>query len=150
MEIFINDLENKKLNAEKIKVTIEHMPGKDIKNFIEYVKEYERQTVIVKQDNELVQIDLQNIILFYSYKKSIYCKTKDAEYRVKNTLYDIQFKNPNFIRISRSHIINIKHLESFDIGQTGIIIAKLTNGIKVKVSRRKAREIMNYIENRSI
>ena len=144
MEIFINDLENKKLNAEKIKVTIEHMPGKDIKNFIEYVKEYEKQTIIVKQDNELVQIDLQNIILFYSYK------TKDAEYRVKNTLYDIQFKNPNFIRISRSYIINIKHLESFDIGQTGIIIAKLTNGIKVKVSRRKAREIMNYIENRSI
>ena len=149
MKLTINKIKNESLNKDEIKITIEHSQNNDIENFIEYINEYEKKMVVVRQDNELLRIDFQDIILFSSDKRNVYCKTKEKEYKVKNTLYELE-QNREFIRISRSCIINIKHLKSFDIGETGKLVAKLDDGSKEVVSRRKVKEIMNYIEERSI
>ena len=149
MKLTINKIKNESLNKDEIKITIEHSQNNDIENFIEYINEYEKKMVVVRQDNELLRIDFQDIILFSSDKRNVYCKTKEKEYKVKNTLYELE-QNREFIRISRSCIININHLKSFDIGETGKLVAKLDDGSKEIVSRRKVKEIMKYIEERSI
>ena len=149
MKLTINKIKNESLNKDEIKITIEHSQNNDIENFIEYINEYEKKMVVVRQDNELLRIDFQDIILFSSDKRNVYCKTKEKEYKVKNTLYELE-QNREFIRISRSCIININHLKSFDIGETGKLVAKLDDGSKEIVSRRKVKEIMKYTEERSI
>ena len=149
MRLNVNKIKNKTLSEDEIKITIEYSENNDIENFVEYINEYEKKIVVVRQNNELTQIDFQDIILFSSDKRNVYCKTKNGEYKIKNTLYELE-QNREFIRISRSCIINIKHLKSFDIGETGKLVAKLDDGSKEVVSRRKVKEIMNYIEERSI
>ncbi len=149
MNLNVNKIENKALNKDEIKVTIEYSDNSDIENFVEYINEYEKRMVVVRQDNEFTQIDFQDILLFSSDKRNIYCRTKKGEYKVKNTLYELE-RNRDFVRISRSCIINIKHLKSFDIGETGKLVVKLDNGSEEVVSRRKVKEIMKYIEERSI
>ena len=149
MKLNVNKVINESLSKDELKITIEHSENNDIENFVEYINEYEKRMVVVRQDNELTQIDFQDIILFSSDKRNVYCRTKEREYKVKNTLYELE-QNKDFIRISRSCIINIKHLKSFDIGETGKLVAKLDNDSEEIVSRRRVKEIMKYIEERSI
>ena len=85
MKLTINKIKNESLNKDEIKITIEYSENNDIENFIEYINEYEKKMVVVRQDNELLRIDFQDIILFSSDKRNVYCKTKEKEYKVKNT-----------------------------------------------------------------
>ena len=63
------------VNGNIINVLIEEKDDMNINEFKEYINRYNERKVIVSQDNELLQINLQDIILFYSDKKYNYCKT---------------------------------------------------------------------------
>ena len=93
-----------------------------------------------------MEIEVKNI---NNSQLPIIVTTKDGEFKIKNTLNELE-KIEDFLRISRSSIVNIKHIESFDIGETGKLIVKLDNGTEEIVSRRKVKEIMNYIRERSL
>ena len=62
-----------KVNSNKniINILIEDSDNLDINEFKEYINRYNERKVVVSQDNELLQINLQDIILFYSDKKII-------------------------------------------------------------------------------
>ncbi len=51
----------------------------------------------------------------------------------------------SFLRISRSDIINLKHVKNFDLSFTGTISVHLVNGDTVYVSRRKLKDVKNYL-----
>ena len=44
----------------------------------------------------------------------------------------------------------MKYLDSFDMGETGIIVVKLKDKTEEIVSRRRVKEILKYIKERSI
>ena len=98
----------------------------------------------------MLEIKYEDIILFYSNKKNNYCKTKDGEYKIKSKLYEIERMDIDLIRISKSCIININHVENFYIGETGKIIVRLDDQTEQTVSRRKLKDVMNYLNERSI
>ena len=50
-----------------------------------------------------------------------------------------------FIRISNKDIVNIEHVEKFDLSFTGIITVVLKNGTRVQVSRRYMKKIREKI-----
>ena len=56
----------------------------------------------------------------------------------------------DFIRISKSCIINIRHSNKFDISEVGKIVIKLDDGSEEIVSRRRTKNIMKYLEERMI
>lgn len=138
------------VNGNIINVLIEEKDDLNINEFKEYINRYNERKVIVSQDNELLQINLQDIILFYSDKKYNYCKTKTGEYKIKNKLYELENYSNDFIRISKSCIVNINHVISFDMGESGKIVVKLDNNTKEIVSRRKIKDVMNYLDERGI
>lgn len=150
MNINVNKKKNEELEKNEINVFLEYPEDINIDNFVKYIKKYDTQKILVKQDNEYIQIDYQDIILFYSDKKYIYCKTKNKEYKINNSLSKIENEENNFIRISKSCIINIQYIDSFDMGKTGIIVVKLKDGTEEIVSRRRVKEILKYIKERSI
>ena len=88
--------------------------------------------------------------MFYSDKKYNYCKVKDNSYKVKSRLYELEKENADFIRISKSCIVNINHIEKFDISETGKIVVKLDDLSEQIVSRRRSSDIMKYLEERMI
>lgn len=141
-----------KVNSNKniINILIEDSDNLDINEFKEYINRYNERKVVVSQDNELLQINLQDIILFYSDKKYNYCRTKTGEYKIKNKLYELENYSNDFIRISKSCIVNINHVISFDIGESGKIVVKLDDNTNEIVSRRKIKNVMNYLDERGI
>ncbi len=146
MNINIKKKKNEELNNDEINVLVEYSTDTNIEKIIEHIKNYNDQKVLVRQNNEYVQIDFKDIIVFYSNKKDIYCRTKIGEYKIKHSLSKLENQTNDLVRISKSCIINIKHLDSFDIGKTGAIVVKLDDGTKETISRRKVKEILKYIK----
>lgn len=128
--------------------------NKEVQHLIEYINNYKIQrkntVVVLTDDYTLIEIDIKDIILFYSDKKQNYCKVKDNSYRIKSRLYELEEENTDFIRISKSCIVNIKHIEKFDISETGKIVVKLDDSSEQIVSRRRSSNIMKYLEERMI
>ena len=135
---------NEELEKNEIVVEIQYSSkNKYFQHFVDYIKNYEldyRNKVIVLSDNyEFVEVEYKDIIMFYSDKKYNYCKLKDRSYRVKSKLYELEEINADFIRISKNCIVNIKHVEMFDISKTGKIVVRLDDFTEQVVSRRKTK-----------
>ena len=60
-----------KINANKneINILIEESEEINIEDFITYIQKYNERKIIVSQDNQKLQIDFEDIIVFYSDKK---------------------------------------------------------------------------------
>lgn len=121
----------------------------EVKKIINYIKNYDNNKVLVHKGYESFMIDYKDIILFYSKGKSNYCKTSNETYRIKSKLYELENLN-DFIRISKSCIININFVKCFNTSQTGKIIVILYDGTEENVSRRRIRAVLDFLDNRSI
>lgn len=145
---------NNSLDTDKVIIEIQVSNNKrDIYEFIEYLNNYEfkhNKVVVIDKDYNLTEIKYIDIIAFYSDKKSNYCRTKNGTYKIKSKLYELEGMDSNFIRISKSCIVNIKHIDKFDISQVGRIVVKLDDLTEEIVSRRKTRQIMKILEERMI
>lgn len=154
MKINIIEKIDEKLKEDEIVVEIHSADNKqDLNEFIEYLNDYDSKynsKVVVMKDYELIEIKYKDIIVIYSDKKSNYCRTKNGTYKIKSKLYEIEKMDEDFIRISKSCITNVKHIDKFDISEIGKIVIKLDDGSKEVVSRRRTRQIMKYLEERSI
>lgn len=154
MKINLSSKTSNVINNDEINIIIESSnQNNEIKKFIKYINDYElnsNRKVIVSKDYELLEIEFEEIILFYSDKKNNYCRTRNGEYKIKSKLYEIEKMDINLIRISKSCIINVNHVENFYVGETGKIIVRLDDKTEEIVSRRKLRDVMNYLNERSI
>lgn len=152
MIINLRKVKSEKINDDTLNILIEYSnENKNIDDFMKYINNYnDISKIFVNKDNELVQIDSKDIILFYSDKKYNYCKTLKDDFRIKSKLYELEKMSLDFLRISKSCIINIKQVKCFDIGQTGRIVVRFYDDSEEIVSRRKIKDVMNYLEERRI
>ena len=149
MNIHINRLVNNKLDNSEIRINIEYAEkNEDIKNLINHIQEYDKRKMVVFDGYNMIQINTEEIIYFYSDGNYNFCKTKEKEYRIKSKLYEIEKKSNDFLRISKSCIVNIKQVKSFDIWENRNIIVRFFDNSKQYVSRRKIKEVMNYLDER--
>lgn len=151
MNIHINKSINKELNNDEFKINIEVSDkNEELENIIEYINQYDKRKLIVYDGYNMIQVNVKDIIYFYSDGNYNFCKTKDKEYRIKSKLYEIDKKSNDFLRISKSCIINIKQVKSFDIGENRNIVVRFYDDSEQFVSRRKIKEVMNYLDERMI
>ena len=151
MKIHINKFTNKKLKKDEVNINIEVAENNEqIENIIKYIKEFNQKEILVYDDYNMVQININDILYFFSEGNYNFCKTKNKEYRVKSKLYEIDKISNDFLRISKGCIINIKQVKSFDIGTNRIIIVRFNDNSEQFVSRRKIKEVMNYLDERMI
>lgn len=141
---------NTAIENDTINVILEYdKKTAEIGNLIDYIKAY-KGTVIVKNNNEFIKIYYSDIRYFYCKDKEIYCKTKDKEYKIKSRLYELEKINKNFIRVSKKYVVNFNYAKCFDIGKIGSILIRLDNNDVITVSRRKIRDVLEYLDERSI
>ncbi len=151
MDIHINKTENQNLNNDEFNINIEtSKDNKNIESLIEYIENFDNQKIFVYDDYNMIQINIDDIMYFYSDGNYNFCKTKNKKYRVKGKLYEIEKKSNNFLRISKGCIINIKQVKSFDIGQNRNVLVRFYDDSEQYVSRRKIKEVMNYLDERMI
>ena len=151
----INRKKNNALEENEIILDIQHSENnQNLKQLIDYINHYElnynNKVMVMDDDYSLLEIEYNDIIMFYSDKKNNYCITNNKRYRVKSRLYELENISVDFIRISKNCIVNIRHVKKFDISETGKIVVILDNDTEQIVSRRKTAEIMKYLESRRI
>lgn len=155
MKIKLNKKSNENLEKDEIYLELQYCSeNKEVQHLINYINNYkvrDKNTVVVLTDDyTLIEIHIKDIIIFYSDKKHNYCKVKNNRYRIKSKLYEIEKENTDFIRVSKSCIVNIKHIEKFDISETGKMIVKLDDSSEQIVSRRRISSIMKYLNERMV
>ncbi len=151
MIIHINKSVNKRLNEDELNINIEFPENyKRIDDLVEYIKVFDKRKMAVYDGYNIIQINIEDIIYFYSEGNYNYCKLNNKEYRIKNKLYEIEKMNNDFIRISKGCVINIKQVKSFDVGENRNIIVRFNDNSEQYVSRRKIREVMNFLDERMI
>ena len=151
----INIKKNNTLDDNEIILDIQYSENyKNLKQLIDYINHYElnynNKVMVMDDDYSLLEIEYNDIIMFYSDKKNNYCITNNKRYIVKSRLYELENISVDFIRISKNCIVNIRHVKKFDISETGKIVVILDNDTEQIVSRRKTAEIMKYLESRRI
>ena len=148
MKIELKKFLNNNIPKNVVKINIEYNePKKEISELIKYIEKY-NESIFINNDYILEEILLKDIICFYSENKNNYCKTKNHSYKIKSKLYEIEKLNTDFMRISKNCIVNINHIKNFDISKTGSIKINLDDETFKIVSRRKIRDVIDFLDER--
>lgn len=124
----------------------------EIQGIIEYASNSKVPSkIMANKNNEIYFIKIEDIICFFSQDKYNYIRTKDGIYRLKYKLYEIEevFDSKDFIRISKSCIININQVKCFDTNTLGTLVVKLNDNTQEIVSKRNVSQIMKLLRERS-
>lgn len=116
--------------------------SKEVENIRDALSETLLDKIVAFQSKEVFILSFDEIIRIYAQDKSVYIKTKDNTYTTRLTIYEFESKadKRNFIRISRSEIVNLDYVKRLDLSFTGTIAVELVNGDVSYVSRRKLKE----------
>ncbi len=152
MGIKISEQINTNIKGNEINIIIEsNSRNNETKKIFDYIANYKTNKVIVTENYKSFYIDYKNIVLFYSNGKNNYCKTIDNKtYKIKSKLYEIENIDDNFIRISKKCVVNVDYVKCFDMGQTGKIIVRLYDNTEETVSRRRIKDVLNFLEDKSL
>ena len=83
------------------------------------------------------------ILSAFSEGQRVIVLTGDGRYVVQKKLYELEqdLGDTNFIRISKSEIVNIRKIRSLDLSITGTIRLVMKTGYETYVSRRNVAKI---------
>lgn len=114
----------------------------------EYVAqdEYERTPIEVFKGNNTTTIDQETIIRFFIEDRKLIVDTLFGRYQSRSSLQALEdiLDPENFLRISRSEIINLDHVSGFDMSIKGTIKVIFEGDIYSWVSRR----FVNIVQKR--
>jgi DNA-binding LytR/AlgR family response regulator len=95
------------------------------------------------KDGNITMIDPASVYYFEGVDNKVFLYCKQNVYETKLKLYEIEeeYKNTNFIRASKSAILNISKIKSISPAYSGRFEATLFNGEKIVISRQYVPEL---------
>lgn len=104
---------------------------------------YERSLVGTDEWGNHCMLGFSKIISAYAEGQKVFVRTEEGPYAVQKKLYEVETElgENNFVRISKSEIVNIKKIKSLDMSMTGTIRITMKNGYETYVSRRNVSRI---------
>lgn len=139
--MFLNLIEN--INAEKTKVTIEYKEKDEQVNklidFVEHLEEVENYFT-ASADGRIYNISINDILYIESVDRKTFGYTVNEVYELGFKLYEIEerYKLMDYMRISKSCIVNLKKIHSLKPDFGGKILATMENNEKLYISRQYA------------
>lgn len=103
--------------------------------------------LLAKKEDKHYKVNIDDIFYIESIDRKIFIYTKAETYEISEKLYILeeQLSNSNFIRISKSMLLNINKIYSFYPKLSGNLEALLTNKEKVIISRRYVSSLKNKL-----
>lgn len=104
-------------------------------------------TILVQRDNTLHKVSVENILLFETEGRKTIAVLKNGRYEVKKNLSQLEkaLNEQNFLRVSKSALINMSKVLSFTPDEDRTICATLSGKITVRVSRKHAPSFKNKL-----
>ena len=130
-------------NIENITITIEYREKDEQINklidFVEHLDEVEH-SLVASAGRKIYNININDILYVESVDRKTFCYTANEVYELGSKLYEIEerYKQFDFIRISKSCIVNLKKIHSLKPEFGGKILATMENKEKLYISRQYA------------
>ncbi len=129
------------VNETEISITCSEMTS-ELQEIIANICLFEN-TFAGKKDGATFFIPMKDIYYFESVDGTTFIYTEDETYEAAARLYKIEetLHNSKFARISKSVIANLSKMQSITPEKNSRLIARLTNGENILVSRQYVSEI---------
>ncbi|NOW90295.1 DNA-binding LytR/AlgR family response regulator [Clostridium beijerinckii] len=100
-----------------------------------------------RKEEKYYKVNVDEIFYIESIDRKVFIYTKTQTYEISEKLYVLeeQLAGMNFIRISKSLLLNIDKIHSFYPKLSGNLEALLTNNEKVIISRRYVANLKNKL-----
>lgn len=119
---------------------------------LDYLKGLENQWIIGYIKDVMYKINPRDIYYIEGFSNEAYLYTKDNQYKVNYKLYELEEKlsNYQFIRISKSCLVNISEMECVipDIQRRYIIVLK--DKTKLTLTRSYVKEFKDYLRRQRL
>lgn len=105
------------------------------------------QKIQVKKDHEWSFINLLDVLYFESVDNRTFLYTEGEVSEVRQRLYELEniLSDKDFIRISKSQIVNINKIRSLKPEMNRTILATMCNGEQLYISRKYVPAIRNML-----
>ena len=91
----------------------------------------------VKKGSDIALLEFNDVFMFRVEDKQVKVYTEKSEYLIKKPLYQIEEAlGSDFVRISKSTIVNLKKIERVAPSLKGMMFIELKNGLKDNISRK--------------
>ena len=95
------------------------------------------EMLAVKKGSDIALLEFSDVYMFRVEDKQVKVYTEDSEYQVKKPLYQVEENLTNdFVRISKSTIVNLRKVERVAPSLRGMMFIQLKNGLKDNISRK--------------
>lgn len=91
----------------------------------------------VKKGSDIALLEFSDVYMFRVENKQVKVYTDNSEYQVKKPLYQVEESlGSDFVRISKTTIVNLKKVERVAPSLKGMMFIQLKNGLKDNISRK--------------
>lgn len=92
-------------------------------------------------------LEQSDILRIYSLNGKVFAATVKGEYKLRLRLYELEERidKKQFVRISKSEIINLKRVKNFDLSFTGAICVLMSDESVTYVSRRYVTKLKQIL-----
>ena len=100
-----------------------------------------------KKDNEVHLVNSLDVLYFESVDNRTFLYTEEDVLEVRQRLYELEviLSDKDFIRISKSQIVNIHKIKSLRPELNRTILATMCNGEQLSISRKYVRAMRNML-----
>lgn len=122
----------------------------EIRQLADTVAQAVDQRIIGYTSDGAVSLRLSDVIRIYAQNQRVLAQTEEETCCLHSKLYELEEKLPvgQFVRISKSEIVNINRIRRLDMSMIGTIKILLAGGIETYVSRRNVSNIKKVLEER--
>ena len=112
-------------------------PDEEILKLV-YALKARREKLPCIENGSIVMIEPNSVYYFESVDDRVFAYCSSTVYEIKRKLYELeqQFENTDFLRISRSVIVNISRISKLTPAFNGRFEALLDNGERTVISRQ--------------
>lgn len=121
--------------------------SKDIENIRDMLTDRLLDKIVAFYDKEIFILSFDEIIRIFAQDGDVFVKANNKTYKVRLTLTELEKRldKKQFIRISRSEIVNIDYINRLDLSFIGTIAVEFTNDEVSYVSRRRLKDFKKIL-----
>lgn len=102
-------------------------------------------------DETVYSLETKDILFFETNDRNVYAHTSDKAFLIHYRLYELENNLPdNFLRISKSSILNVDEILSLSRSVTGNLVQFKNSYKQIYVSRRFLRDLKDKLKQRKL
>ena len=103
--------------------------------------------IAVKKGSDIALLEMDEIFMFRVEEKQVKVYDENSEYLIKKPLYQVEETlSSDFVRISKSTIVNLRKIERVAPSLKGMMFIELRNGLKDNISRKYLPEFKQALD----